>query len=230
MRVAFLGLIFILCSGFAEVVSAAQNYVILCGGPALRQWEDLRIKKDQHDRWWANFIRASTIRMDEIRKIHGGSANITWLVYRDSYVTRGREDGKPYVDWIKEQAVKRKARLVWFSSGKEVVRVMNRHAKGSVVGFDFFGHSNKHCFLFDYSAEIMGSSKSWLHEKELKGIRGSIFARNARCKSWGCHTGESMSAYWKQATGVPLVGAKGKTSYEVVGQGRLPLVSQRWVQ
>ena len=37
-------------------------HVVMCGGPALRQWEGLRIQPDRHDNWWANFVRASTIR------------------------------------------------------------------------------------------------------------------------------------------------------------------------
>ena len=215
----------------AGMLSAAEkNHVILCGGPALRKWEDLRFKRDQHDRWWANFIRASTIRMDEIRKVRGKSAGITWIVHRDSYVTRGIEDGKPYTQWIQEQATKRNAKLIWINSGKGAIRAINNHPSKSVVSFDFFGHSNKHCFLFEYSNEIIGSSKSWLHESELGEINGRVFAKAALCQSWGCHTGESMSAIWKGATGVGLVGAKGKTSYEVVGQGRLPLVSGHWVR
>ena len=29
-------------------------------------------------------------------------------------------------------------------------------------------------------------------------------------KVGACHTGESMSAYWKQATGQPMLGARGE--------------------
>ena len=41
-------------------------HVVMCGGPALRQWEGLRIQPDRHDNWWANFVRASTIRIAQI--------------------------------------------------------------------------------------------------------------------------------------------------------------------
>ena len=44
------------------------EHVIVTGGPALRKWENYRTSKDQHDRWWANFVRASTLRMAEVRK------------------------------------------------------------------------------------------------------------------------------------------------------------------
>jgi len=65
-------------------------------------------------------------------------------------------------------------------------------------------------------------------------IHGEIdrraFARGAFIKSWGCHTGESMSAKWKSATGVAMEGARGPTSYVVVGQGQLPIVKGSWVR
>ena len=79
MRGLWLSLLFLVCSGVSELApqasaalpgsnaQASQRHVILCGGPALRKWEDLRVEEDQHDRWWGNFIRASTIRIDEIR-------------------------------------------------------------------------------------------------------------------------------------------------------------------
>lgn len=207
-----------------------QQHVILCGGPALRKWEDLRVEREQHDRWWANFIRASTLRMVEIRRAYGSDAAITWIVYRPGYVDRAAEDGKPYIKWIGMQASKRNVKLVWVSSGSAAINAINRHRAKSVITFDFFGHSNKHCFLLDYSAQIMGSSKAWIHEKDLTRVNRSIFSRNAQCQSWGCHTGESMSAYWKRATGHPMVGAKGKTNYETVGQGQMPAINGRWVR
>ena len=52
---------------FLLAAVAQAEHVILAGGPSLRRWENLRVPDDQHDRWWANFIRASTLRMEEIR-------------------------------------------------------------------------------------------------------------------------------------------------------------------
>ena len=97
--------------------------------------------------------------------------------------------------------------------------------------FDYFGHSNKLCFCIDYGTEILAVSTQWLHERDLGKIRSSIFASNAYCKSWGCHTGESMSKAWRQATGKKMIGAIGKTNY---GDGHLrgwiPALSEgsRW--
>ncbi|WP_128191110.1 hypothetical protein [Akkermansia muciniphila] len=65
-------------------------HVVMCGGPALRQWEGLRIQPDRHDNWWANFVRASTIRIAHIQQ-QDPAARITWIVYRPGYATRGRK-------------------------------------------------------------------------------------------------------------------------------------------
>ena len=230
MRVRFLILLMFGLVGFSGVAESAQNHLILSGGPALRKWEDLRVKRDQHDRWWANFIRGATLRMVEIRKAYGPDAAITWMVYRPGYVKRGHEDSKPYATWIKELAERRKVTLVWVYSGKDVINTINRQPSRSIISFDFFGHSNKYCFLLDYSVEIIGSSKAWLHQNDLSKIRSSAFNKNAACQSWGCHTGESMSAVWKRHVGNSLIGAKGKTDYVPVGQGKMPSVSGRWVR
>jgi hypothetical protein len=87
--------------------------------------------------------------------------------------------------------------------------------------------------MFDYSNEIDSGSKSWLHENELSRINRGIFARGARVKSWGCHTGESMSKKWRRATGVPMIGAIGKTDYAPMHRnGWLPVLSRggRWAR
>lgn len=206
----------------------AGEHVILCGGPALRHWEDLRVKSDRHDRWWANFVRASTLRMDEIRKSYGPKASITWIVYRDGYVLRGKEDNKPYLSWIGEQAAKRNARLIWISSGEEAIDAINQQR--DIITFDFFGHSNRYCFMLDYGSEVMAVSSAWIHEKDLGKLRRRSFNRKAYCQSWGCHTGESMSAVWKRQLGIPLVGAKGKTDYTALTRGKLPTVTGKWLR
>lgn len=212
------------------VTKSPAEHVIVAGGPALRQWEDLRVKKDQHDRWWANFIRASTLRMDELRKIYGPDAKLVWLVYQPGYQTRGLEDGKPYTSWIVGQAAKRQATLVWFDSSGSFIKALNSRPRGSVQTFDFFGHSNRYAFMFNYGNDIMAASTAWLHERDLPRIKASVFARNALCKSWGCHTGESMSAVWRRALGVPLEGAKGPTDYTVLGLAIMPVVKGSWTR
>jgi hypothetical protein len=206
------------------------DHVIVSGGPSLKRWEQYRVPEDQHDRWWANFIRGGTMRMDEIRKAYGNEAPLVWIVYRPAYEMRGREDGQNYVSMIEQQASKRNASLIWIRSGPDLIRAMNSRRRGSIQTFDYFGHSNKHCFCLDYGTEIIATCTQWLHENELGRIRSSVFARHAYCKSWGCHTGESMSGQWKSKLGVTLEGARGKTDYRSLARGEFPAVSGGWAR
>jgi hypothetical protein len=210
--------------------SLASEHVILTGGTALRKWENYRVEGDRHDKWWANFIRASTLQMDILKAQEGRSPSITWYVYKKSYELRGREDGKPYTTWITEQAQKRGAKLVWIHSGDDFIQKFNRLPAAGTRSFNYFGHSNKHCFLFDYSSQILGVSAAWLHESDLEKLSSRPFAKKAVCKSWGCYTGESMNRFWKQATGTRLIGAKGKTDYTALSFGQMPTVNGRWVR
>ncbi|MFC4993565.1 hypothetical protein [Rubritalea tangerina] len=212
------------------LTSLASEHVILAGGPALRHWENYRVPNDRHDAWWANFIRASTLQMDITRAQEGGSPRFTWFVYKKGYVLRGKEDNKPYTTWIQEQAQKRGAKLVWVHSGEDFIRRFNQLPAGRTRSFHYFGHSNKHCFLLDYSSQILGTSAAWLHESDLQRLSGRPLAKGAICKSWGCYTGESMNRYWKQATGTRLIGAKGKTDYSALSFGKMPTVNGRWIK
>jgi len=224
---------FIWCFLFVAIMAgsiARAEHVIVSGGPSLRQWEDLRIKKDRHDRWWANFIRAATVRMDQIRKDPGSDPRIVWLVFRPGFAVRGNEDGKPYIAWISEVAAKRNATLIWFSSREEFIQVLNARPQQSILTFDYFGHSNRYAFMFEYGSEIIASSTAWLHQNDLRLIRSSIFRKDAICTSWGCHTGQSMSIEWKKALNIPLRGVVGPTNYVTVGQGLLPMANGSWTQ
>ena len=206
----------------------AREHVILTGGPALRRWENLRVERDRHDRFWGNFLAATSIRSDELRKIHGENASLTWIVYKPGYVIRGKEDHKPYAKWVAKQAAKRNAKLIWIDTGDQAIAAIN--GSRDIITFDFFGHSNRHCFMLDYGTNVMAVSQAWIHEKDLRKIRRGAFNKNALCQSYGCHTGESMSAIWRSKVGIPLIGAKGKTNYETVSFGRLPSVSGKWIR
>jgi hypothetical protein len=91
-----------------------------------------------------------------------------------------------------------------------------------VEGFEYFGHSNKAFFMFDYSSNLDSASKSWLHESDLAKIDRRIFSRTTYVKSWGCHTGEEMSKRWFNATGTKMIGAIGKTQFMME---ELPILS-----
>jgi hypothetical protein len=167
--------------------------------------------------------------MVEIRKAYGEGAPIVWMVYRPAYQERGKEDRQPYTTWITDLARKRNCTLVWVDSTSSLISSINNRPRASIRTFDYFGHSNRHCFMLDYGSNVMAACTAWLHERDLSKIHSSVFAKDAYCKSWGCHTAESMSKVWKSQIGLKLEGAMGKTDYTVVGRGQLP-VGEGWVR
>jgi len=224
--------------GVAGMAAAAPDptdeFIIVSGGPSLQEWEQYRQEGHRHDRWWGNFIRTARIRIQQMQKVFGDRANITWLVYRPGYDTRSTEDGEPLISHIESVRDKYGVRLIWFNTGQDVINYLNagqNRRQVKIGGFEYFGHSNKYCFAFDYSNEILGASKSYLHQRDLKKLKRGIFSRKAYCKSWGCHSGESFSSAFKKATGIRMIGAIGKTDYSDTWKQILPTISTsggRW--
>jgi hypothetical protein len=124
--------------------------------------------------------------------------------------------------------------LMWFDTKEEFINYLNvgKDRKTTPIGnFDYFGHSNKACFMFDYSNEYDAQSRVFLHDSDLKLINQGIFSNDSTIKSWGCHSGEYYSIRWLKRFGVPMEGAIGKTDYSHMGQ--LPFLSSpdgRWVK
>jgi len=217
----------------------ANEYIVISGAPSLIEWE--RFKKVPHDHWWANFVRAARIRLGELREQRGDDALITWMVYKPGYERRGtRQEKQNLFSNIASVQQKYKLNLVYFSTQKQLLDYINGGTKQhprdiwKIANLEYFGHSNKCCFMFDYSNEIDSGSKVWLHETELKQIDRKDFVPRAFVKSWGCHTGESMSALWRRATGQRMIGAIGSTDYsgsDVPGwHPTLGSSTGRWVQ
>jgi hypothetical protein len=227
----------------AQRWDARTEYVVCSGGPALRKWEELRVEADRHDKYWANFITSAYIRMKNLRA-ENPDLRITWLIYRPGYVTRQVEDAnnslaKFRTDFaqIAGHAAEVGAKLVWFNSTAQWAAYLNDRSSGKMSGFEYFGHSNKFCFLMDYSNDVSGASSCYVHEKYLSSLlRRGLFVSDAHVQSWGCNTGESMSQKWKSATGHAMLGAaksgpgtNGKTDYRPIGDGRsMPSVSGKW--
>lgn len=217
----------------ATAAQPREEYILVSGGPSLEEWE--KYKDEPHDRWWGNFIRAARVRIQQIQKEHGQQTLITWLVHKPSYARRAsRQDKTDLLANIISVRDKYNIRLVWFDTGDELVAYLNNGMPRDTVkiaNFEYYGHSNRACWMFDYSNEIDSGSKSWLHESELKSIRRGIFVRKPFIKSWGCHTGESMSKAWRKATGKRMIGAIGKTDYAYGHlRGWIPALSKgaRW--
>ncbi|MEM9018861.1 MAG: hypothetical protein AAGC68_17765, partial [Verrucomicrobiota bacterium] len=210
-----------------------DEYLLVSGGTALRYWENYRREAHRHDQWWGNFIRSARMRIEQLQKATNKQVNITWFVHRPCYETRAREDGDPLISHIESVQEKYGIRLIWFQTTDQLINYMNTgqdRRKIKISGFEYFGHSNKYCFLFDYSNDILGASSSYLHQSDLKRINRKIFARGAYCKSWGCHSGESFCQEWRRVTGVKMIGAVGKTDYSKLYEKRMPFLSPggRW--
>ena len=215
-----------ICSTVAPAVE-----VILTGGVALKTWENLR-GPARHDNWWANFVRASTVRMELARR-ENPNVRFCWVVYRPAYIARGKEDGKNYITMIRDLAVKYKAKLEFVDTAEQAYKAINSAPSGGerITSFYYFGHSNANAFMLDYSNNIIGVSKQWMHEDDLtKKLNRSAFSPQARCYSYGCYSGVSMSAKWRQALGIPLKGNLKSTRYQPVGDGRMPEGAGRWVE
>jgi hypothetical protein len=225
-------LILALVAVFANAAEAAadREYVLISGGVSLYAWE--KFKAQPHDGWWMNFIRAARLRIQQIQG-QDPDAQITWLVYRPSYLARGRQDHRDYVSDISSVRDTYHIKLIFFDRTPELINYLNAgqpRDRVKICNFEFFGHSNKACWMFDYSNNLDSASKAWLHEQEFGQINRGIFTRDAFVKSWGCHTGESMSKRWRSAIGIPMWGAVGKTQYMT---DELPILSSadgRWVK
>ena len=74
--------------GSVAIAQDQGEHIVLTGSPSLMQWE--KYKYQPHDNWWMNFVRASRLRIDQLRQQYGPSARITWLVYQRGY-ERGRD-------------------------------------------------------------------------------------------------------------------------------------------
>src|SRR6266508_4340087 len=159
-------------SAQAQARAAAGEYIILVGGPSLQQWE--KYKQQPHDHWWANFVRAARIRTEQLRTQLGPDARITWLVYRQGYEDRAKQEHQDLISLIQSVRDKFNINLVWFGPGSAVIEYLNNgqpRDQVKVIGFEYFGHSNRACFMFDYSNNIDSACKSWLHDSELTKIK-----------------------------------------------------------
>jgi hypothetical protein len=234
MRQSVRALLAIVTLIFSSQLRAADKpqgeWILLVGGVSMHQWE--QYKGDAaHDHWWANFIHAARLRTQQLRDQYGPDLPITWLVYKPAYVERSKQDGRDLIALINSVRDAYGLRLIYFYKGQDVINYLNNgqpRDQLKVAGFEYFGHSNKACWMFDYSNVIDSSAKAWLHQDDFIKIDRHIFARNAYVKSWGCHTGEMMSAYWRKATGIRMWGAVGKTQYMSEELPVLVSPSDRW--
>src|SRR4051812_11556644 len=230
LLLAFLALLCGPAPGATTLTDAQKEYIVLTGGVPMWEWE--KYKAAPHDNLWVNFVRASRIRIQQIQT-ENPNAQITWLVYKPAYEARGKQEKNDLVGHIESVRDAFKIKLIFFNKAEEVINYLNygqNRDQVKIADFEFFGHSNRACWMFDYSNNLDSASKCWLHEDDLKQLRRGLFTKDAFVKSWSCHTGEEMSKKWKSATGIAMIGAIGKTQYMT---DELPILSSengKWVK
>jgi len=134
-----------------------------------------------------------------------------------------------YIDSVR---VKYNLKLVYFQNGQEVINYLNSgqpRDEVKISGFEFFGHSNRACFMFDYSSNVDSASKAFLHEDDLVKVNRRSFMHTSYIRAWGCHTGEEMSKKWYNATGTHMIGAIGKTQFMMEELPILTSEGGKWV-
>ncbi len=228
----FLTLLTTLLLGTLVVSAETREDIVLTGGPALRFMEHGK-GAVSHDVYWFNFVDASVIKLKELKAQTKPGDLVTWLIYRPAYAARSREMSMDLLVQLQEKARQIGATIQWFDTKEQLINYLNRgqdRGKIKIGSFDYFGHSNKACFLFDYSNTIDTMSICWLHVKDLRKIDDDIFAHDAACKSWGCHSGEMYSQWWKSHFDVAMTGAIGKTDFAHGGEPQLSNADGKWTQ
>lgn len=213
--------------------SFANELILISGGPALRYYE--HSKAHSHDKFWGNFINAAEIRIKKIKSSLKEGDKITWMVYRLGYETRAKEEQDDLIGNITKRAEELGVNLVWFNSRVEFVNYLNANRNddnNKIARLEYFGHSNKRDWMFDYSNQLDGgcAEPAMFHIWHFHELDRGIFTDDVVCKSWGCHSGEQYSSAWFKYTGKRMIGAVGKTDYS---NGDLPDLSTengKWTQ
>src|SRR5689334_21137410 len=113
----------LLALGSQAASPVSGEYIILVGGPSMYQWE--KYKTYPHDHWWANFVRAARIRTEQLRTELGPDAKITWLVYRQGYDDRARQEHHNLISLIETVLDKFNINLIWFVPADAVINYLN---------------------------------------------------------------------------------------------------------
>lgn len=102
----------------------------------------------------------------------------------------------------------------------ELTDAIKRQTK--VVTLDYFGHSNDKAMFPQYSTGVSpGRAEVMWDLSDARKVPGSIFAPNAKVRSFGCNQGdpgglvEQMRDLW----GVDAYGSEGQTQYAPIGKG-----------
>src|SRR5207249_12041945 len=86
-----------------------------------------------------------------------------------TYVERAKQDGVDLIGDINSERDKFNLHLVYFNKGGDVIDYLNNgqpRTSLKVAAFEYFGHSNRACFMFNYSNVIDDSDRSLMNETD----------------------------------------------------------------
>ena len=165
----------------ATVPTRAEDIVLISGGPALRSHE--RFKINTHDRYWGNFVDSALARVKELRK-ELPNDRITWLVFRPGYIRRGNEEKQDYLKILEERGQLHGLTPIYFDDKEQLFTLLRRDGspeRPKIARLEYYGHSNKKCWMFDYSNRVDGGAieSQVVHVDDLENISSSSFTPNA---------------------------------------------------
>ncbi len=70
-------------------------------------------------------MRAARLRTEQLRAELGPDAKITWLIYRQGYEDRAKQEHQDLISLINSVRDKFNLNLVWFGPGPEVINYLN---------------------------------------------------------------------------------------------------------
>src|SRR5258708_31573628 len=100
--------------------------IVGAGAVCIMAWEKYKI--EAHDNWWLNFVRASRLRIEQLRNQYGPSAEITWLVYGPGYNRRQSQEKENIFSVIDSVRSKFGFNLIYFQTADQFFDYLN-HGK-----------------------------------------------------------------------------------------------------
>ena len=180
---------------------SAGEVLAICGGPALRKWDDLRAQEERCVLPPLAFVRAALFNQSQ--GVKNGDA-VTLLVYRDGLVRRSAEDREPWTARAQDLVERAEAKLIWVTSSSQVLSYLK--LRGPFRQIDFYGYATPQALLLDYECRISRGSSSWLAAGSFAGSIAGSLVPNGSVKFYPAYTGwkvdfSSLASKFKQRLG-----------------------------
>src|ERR1700751_2626850 len=128
----------VMASGVMAQAQDKGEHIVVTGGPSLMEWE--KYKLQPHDNWWMNFVRASRLRIEQLRQQYGPSAQITWMVYRRGYERRQSQEHESLFSIIQSVRDKYGLNLIFINTSDQLCNYLNYgndRSHNKIATFDY---------------------------------------------------------------------------------------------